>query len=94
VASSSPGPVPVLVLVPVDLLGNSDLDLEEVSYPPRAFVRAVVDAVAYIVVEPSERCSGPSSAFRVVAAYLAYSLGMRLEGMLGSSWWLVELSII
>lgn len=93
-ASSSPDPVPVLVLVQGDLLGSSDLDLEEVSYPPRAFVRAVVDVVAYIVVEPFERCWGPSFAFRVVAACLAYSLGMRSEGMLGSSWLLLELSII
>jgi len=94
VASSSPGPVPVLVLVREDLLGSFDLDLEEVSYPPRAFVRAAVDVVAYIVVEPFERCSGPSFAFQVVAAYLAYSLGMRSGGMLGSSWSLVDLSII
>ena len=93
-AFSSPDPVPVLVLVPVDLLGSFDLVLEEESYPLRAFVRAVVDAVAYSVVEPFERCSGPSFAFRVVAAYLAYSLGMRSGGMLGSSWLVLELSII
>jgi len=49
-------------------------------------VRAVVDVVAYIVVEPFEQCLGPSFASRVVVECWAYSLGMRFVGMLGSLW--------
>jgi len=85
-------PVLVLVLVlEVHLhLGNLDLelelDLDWGSYRQRASVLAVVDVVAYIAVGPFERYWDPSFASLAVVGYLAYSLGMSSEGMLGSLW--------